>query len=93
MARFRVARAFVADSRFVFEGEVVEGEIVPGMLISVSLNSSLALTEPIQAVEIIGSGVALSISCSDDMDRAIWEGLGVADEVVEVGPASGDGAA
>ena len=100
MARFRVRRSFFLESRklVVLEGEIAEGAIAPGMLVQVLQNSSLSMSAPIRSVEAIdhAGGIAyvgLCIQYSDSMEQALWRGMNLSGEVLDVLPEAPSGVA
>jgi hypothetical protein len=90
-ARFRAADTFVIHSRryFVIAGEIVEGTVRAGMLLSVPLNGSVAMTTPVHAVEFVDdpgrkSQVGLVIACEDDFEVELWQALGIGGEILDL---------
>ena len=90
-ARFRAEDTFVIHSRryFVIAGEIVEGAVRAGMLLSVPLNGSVAMTAPVHAVELVDgpgrkSRVGLVIACEDDFEVELWQALGIGGETLDL---------
>lgn len=90
---FRVVGTFrVAGRGLVAYGDLVNGTVASRETLRVPLNGSFAVTATIESVEMVdgtptGSHIALLISSTDDLERAMLEGLNFAGETLEVSPA------
>ena len=94
MSRFRVDHSFAIESRrlFVLAGTIAEGQIQAGMIVSVSLNSSISVSGPIHSIEYArradGEDVCLCIACEDSGELELWNSLNLKNETLEVVPAA-----
>ena len=90
MAKFRVNDTFALESRrlFVLAGAILEGPIQAGMIVSLPLNSSLSIAGPIHSIEYArttrGEDVCLCIAYEDSDELAIWSGLNIQNETLDV---------
>ena len=83
-----------SPSRFVLYGDIVEGKVQVGMRLYVPLNSGLGMEAPIAAAEFVdgtptGSHLGLVLRLDDPDDLALWQGLDLVDEVLEVRDSGG----
>jgi hypothetical protein len=93
MSKFRVDDAFALGGRrlFVLAGSIVEGNILTGMIVSVPLNCSLSISEQIHSIEFARridgrEDVCLCIAYEDADELAVWNGLDIRNETLEVLP-------
>ena len=100
MSKFRVNDTFALESRqlFVLAGSIVEGQIRAGMIVNVSFNSSLVISEQIHSVEFCRGtdgreDVCLCITYEDSDELRVWNALNVQDEVLDVVPFNSNGSA
>jgi hypothetical protein len=91
MASFYVYDTLVITSRklFVLAGYIAEGTIRAGMKVHIRLNSSISTTAPIYQIEFARryqgrEDICLCILYEDDTELAIWQGLNIGEEIVEV---------
>lgn len=89
--RFTVRGSFVlgARNRLIVYGDVVKGTIEAGEELVVPLNSSLAMTVPIESVEAVdgtetGSHVALVVAEDDPLGHDLIHGLNITGETLAV---------
>lgn len=89
-AKFHAIGTFTIDTRnlFVIYGDIVDGVVKAGMFLNVPLNSAVTIDDPIHSVEFVdrsdGSHVALAFKLDDPNDAAVWKGLNIADELLEI---------
>jgi hypothetical protein len=82
--------SFTLPSRrwFVISGEIASGVVKKGMTMHVRMNSSLAISLPIEAVEIVTkdgrSEVGLCTSYSDPDELSMLQGLNIGGEKIEI---------
>jgi len=89
-AVFNAATSFSLPSRrwFVISGDIASGVVKKGMTMHVRMNSSLALTLPIAAVEIVTkegrSEVALCTPYRDDNELSMLQSLNIGGEEIQI---------
>ena len=89
-ASFRVVSTFALEGRrlFVLKGRIIRGTVAPGMILAVPFNPRFQMTAPIIGIEgVVGDPDAptcLTISYSSDTELALWRGLNIGDEVLEI---------
>lgn len=91
MPKFHIRDTFTVEGRphFVLAGTVVEGTIRPGMVVCIPFNASLTMTARIDCIEFARrSGgledTCLCIRCDDPDELAVWRGLNLGGETLEV---------
>jgi hypothetical protein len=91
---FHVSGSFVlaARSRLVIYGDVVSGTVCSGEELRILLNSSFAMTVPIESIEAVdgtptGSHVALIVAEPDSLGHDLIQALGFIGETLVVRPA------
>ena len=89
--KFKVAGSFVlqARNRLLIYGDILQGTVVSGEELRVPLNSSLAMTVPIESVEMVdgtqtGSHVALVVAEDESLGHDIIRALNFTDETLVV---------
>ena len=81
-----------ARNRLVIYGDIVRGTVSGGEELRVPLNSSFAMTVPIESVETVdgtptGSHLALVVAEDDSLGHDLIEALGFTGETLVVQPA------
>jgi hypothetical protein len=91
MPKFHVKNTFMVEGRpyFVLAGTIMEGTIRPGMVVGVPFHSSLMMTAQIDYIEFarrLGGheDTCLCIRCDDPDELAVWRGMNLVDETLEV---------
>lgn len=90
MTKFQVNTTFRLEVNgwFVLAGSLLEGSLSKGMIVSVPCNSALNITAPIDSIEfarrIGGEDICVCISCADEDEFALWEGLNLSGEMLEI---------
>jgi uncharacterized protein (DUF1015 family) len=94
MSKFRVNDTFALERRrlFVLAGSIAEGQIRTGMIVNVSLNSSLAIAGKIQNIEFARrtdgrEDVCLCIAYESSDELKVWKALNIQNETLDVIPA------
>lgn len=89
-ALFNANASFSIPSRrlFVISGDIVSGVVKKGMSIKVRIKSSLAISLPIEGVEIVtkkeGSEIGLTTVCRDADELSMLLGLKISGEQIEI---------
>ncbi len=100
MSKFRVNDTFALESRrlFVLAGSIVEGQIQAGLIVNISLNSSLLISGQIHSVQFARrtdgrEDVCLCITYGDSDELSMWNALNVQNETLDVAPFNSSGRA
>ena len=89
-ALFNAKASFSIPSRllFVISGDILSGVVKKGMTMKVRMNSSFALSLPIEGVEVLtkkeGSEIGLTTLCRDAEELTLLQGLKIRGEQIEI---------
>lgn len=89
-ALFNAKASFSIPGRrlFVISGDIVSGVVKKGMTMKLRMNSSFALSLPIEGVEFVtkkeGSEVGLTTLCHDGDELSMLQALSISGEQIEI---------